>query len=156
MKGYFRFPTIYKDQIVFVCEDNLWKVTINNLHATRLTANSAAVITPLFSPDGKYIAYVGREDGNTEVYIMPSNGGISKRLTYDGAFISKIASWDGDNIVYASDLNQHCMRICDLRKVKTLSNTMWSNEVYMIIWLTLKIIKTSFFHRIGGKRFVYR
>ena len=118
MKGYYRFPTIFKNQIVFVSEDDIWSVTIDNPRAVRLTANISQVSTPLLSPNGKWIAYVGREDGNTEVYIIPSIGGISKRLTFDGAFINKIAGWKNDSeIIYASDMKQAFSRISDLRKV---------------------------------------
>ena len=102
MLGYYRFPTINNKQIVFVSEDDLWSVTLDDSRAVRLTTNISQVSTPLLSPNGKWIAYVGREDGNTEVYIMPSTGGISERLTFDGFFISKIVAWDGDNnIIYA-------------------------------------------------------
>ena len=117
MSGYYRYPTIHENKIVFVSENDLWIVDRSNLIATRLTSNIGEVTSPLFSPDGTWIAYVGREDGNTEIYLMPSTGGISKRLTYDGGFISKIASWDGNNIIYASDLNQAFRRITDLRLV---------------------------------------
>jgi tricorn protease len=37
---------------------------------------------PRFSPDGKHIAFTGQYDGNTEVYIIPSDGGEPRRLTY--------------------------------------------------------------------------
>ena len=82
MSGYYRFPTINNSTIVFVAEDDLWSVDINNPKAFRLTTNISEVSSPLISPDGKWIAYVGREDGNTEIYLMPSIGGISKRLTF--------------------------------------------------------------------------
>ncbi|MDI9381312.1 MAG: hypothetical protein QM845_10605, partial [Verrucomicrobiota bacterium] len=36
---------------------------------------------PRFSPDGKWIAFTGHYDGNTEVYVMPSEGGVPRRLT---------------------------------------------------------------------------
>ena len=59
---------------------------------------------PRFSPDGKQIvmSYSEPKVGNTEIYIIPSEGGISKRITYEGAVIANIASWNGDNIVYSS------------------------------------------------------
>jgi len=117
MNGYYRFPTIYKNLIAFISEDDLWMVDVSDLKAKRLTANIGAVSSPLFSPDGKSIAYVGREDGGTEVYIIPTHGGISKRLTYDGGFVSKIACWNDKDIIYASDLGQPFSRISDLRKV---------------------------------------
>ena len=93
MQGYYRFPTIHNHQVVFVSEDDLWSITSNNLRAVRLTTNISQISSPLLSPDGKWIAYVGREDGNTEVYLMPSMGGSSKRLTFDGSFINKISAW---------------------------------------------------------------
>ncbi len=37
---------------------------------------------PIFSPDGKLIAFNAQYDGNTDVYIIPAEGGIPKRLTY--------------------------------------------------------------------------
>ena len=91
--GYFRFPTINKNHLVFVCEDDLWSYNISDKKLSRLTSNYGPVMTPKISPDGKNIAFIGTEDGNTEIYIMPSIGGQAKRLTYDGAYISKIALW---------------------------------------------------------------
>ena len=117
MQGYYRFPTIFKNRIAFVSEDDLWQVDINNKTAYRVTSNLSPIHAPYFSPDGKFIAYVGTEDGNTEIYLIPSQGGVAKRLTYEGAFISKIASWDKNNIIYATDLNQPFGRISELRKI---------------------------------------
>ena len=48
MKGYYRFPTINKNQIFFVSEDNLWKVTTENSYATRITANISQISSPLY------------------------------------------------------------------------------------------------------------
>src|SRR5262249_5329956 len=39
-------------------------------------------IFALFSPDAKWIAFTGQYDGNTEVYLIPAEGGEPKRLTY--------------------------------------------------------------------------
>ena len=102
-QGYYRFPTIHNNKIVFVSEDDLWSVNLKDPRAIRLTTNLSQVSHPLLSPDGKWIAYVGTEDGNTEVYIMPSDGGPSTRVTYDGNFVKSIAGWDGNNIIYATN-----------------------------------------------------
>ena len=67
MSGYYRFPTINNKQIVFTSEDDLWSVSLDNPRAIRLTANISQISTPLLSPNGKWLAYIGREDGNTEV-----------------------------------------------------------------------------------------
>ena len=114
MQGYYRFPTIHDNNIAFISEDDIWIVDINNPTARRLTANTSIASSPTFSPDGKYIAYVGAEDGGTEIYIMPSNGGISKRLTYEGGFISKISLWKDNTIYYASNIDSP-QRVFDLR-----------------------------------------
>ena len=38
-QGYYQQPTVHKDKIVFVSEDDLWSVSLNGGIATRLTAN---------------------------------------------------------------------------------------------------------------------
>ena len=103
MKGYYRFPTIHNKRLVFVSEDDLWTADLDNKVASRITANLSPITSPYYSPDGKWIAYVGTEDGNTEVYIMPSDGGPSTRVTYDGNFVKSIAGWDENNIIYATN-----------------------------------------------------
>ena len=117
MSGYYRFPTINNSKIVFVAEDDLWSVSINDKKAIRLTTNISAVSCPLISPDGKWIAFVGTEDGNNEVYVMPATGGPSTRLTFDGAFVRSIAAWDKNNIIFATDLNQPFGRVSTLAKI---------------------------------------
>ena len=49
MLGYYRFPTIFKNRIVFVSEDDLWSVDINNPIAVRLTSNYGEISYPLIS-----------------------------------------------------------------------------------------------------------
>ena len=103
MSGYYRFPTISNETIVFVCEDDLWTVPISGGVARRLTSNLGATGSPQLSPDGEQLAFAGREEGPTEVYIMPALGGEAKRLTYQGSNAS-IVGWDadGENILYSS------------------------------------------------------
>ena len=103
MSGYYRFPTISNETIVFVCEDDLWTVPISGGVARRLTSNLGATGSPQLSPDGELLAFAGREEGPSEVYLMPALGGEAKRLTYQGSNVS-IVGWDaaGENILYSS------------------------------------------------------
>src|SRR5262249_10609881 len=78
-----RFPTIHGDQIVFAHAGNLYSVSASGGLARRLTATTEGYqMFPRFSPDGKWIAFTGQYDGNTQVYLMPAAGGRPRRLTY--------------------------------------------------------------------------
>jgi tricorn protease len=100
--GYPRFPTIFRDQIVFTAEDDLWRVPVSGGRAERLTAGVATAQHAAFSPDGKQIAFTGSDEGPDEVYVMPADGGPSQRLTF-GAGRAQVVGWqpDGAKILYA-------------------------------------------------------
>ncbi len=107
VKGYYRHPTINRDQVVFVAEDDLWTVTVEGGDAHRLTANPGMEAFPSFSPDGKTVAFVGRDEGQLDVYAMPAAGGVPRRLTYFGAD-TRVLGWrkDGSAVIITSDYQQ--------------------------------------------------
>ena len=74
-------PTLSATQIVFVFAGDLWSVPRQGGVATRLTTGVGVESSPSFSPDGRWIAFTGQYDGNTDVFVMPSAGGVPKRLT---------------------------------------------------------------------------
>jgi tricorn protease len=82
--GYLRQPTICGDTIVFVCDDDLWRVDGAGGVARRLTAGLGEPSTPALSPDGRWLAYAGRDEQHPEVYVMPAEGGPARRLTWLG------------------------------------------------------------------------
>ncbi|MFC6996939.1 S41 family peptidase [Rufibacter roseus] len=82
-----RQPTISENHIAFVYANDVWiadrKAGTTNLgFARRLTSNEGAETSPHFSPDGKWLAFTGQYDGNTDVYVIPVEGGQPKRLTW--------------------------------------------------------------------------
>jgi len=107
-QGYVRFPHIYQNHIVFVAEDDLWLVSDQGGRAERLTAAVDEIHYPRFSPDGQWLAFVGEEEGPTEVYIMPAPGGPATRLTFQSADC-RVLGWtsDGKEILYASNSGQY-------------------------------------------------
>jgi tricorn protease len=110
-----RFPAINGDKIVFSYAGDLYTVTTTGGIARKLTTHKGYEMFPHFSPDGKWIAFSAQYDGNTEVYLMPAEGGEPKRLTYTSTLerddISDrmgpsniVTSWTNDskNIIYRS------------------------------------------------------
>lgn len=82
-----RYPAISPDgkTIVFSFKGDLYKVPGAGGDAIPITLNEAYDYMPVWSHDGKWIAFASDRYGNFDVYIMPSSGGEAKRLTYNSA-----------------------------------------------------------------------
>ncbi|HKJ67607.1 MAG TPA: peptidase, partial [bacterium] len=116
--GYYRFPTIHDDSVIFTSEDDLWKVSVEGGTASRLTSNQGEVSRPLLSPDGKFVAFTGKEEGENEIYVMPAGGGEETRLTYLGSS-SYVVAWNHHRgtLVFASNAAQPFSRFYCLWEV---------------------------------------
>jgi tricorn protease len=100
-RGYYRFPAVYNDTVVFTSEGDLWTVGIQGGLARRLTTHPGEESHPAFSPDGTLLAFSANYEGPTEVYTMPAAGGLPVRRTFDGNAI--VAGWTPDGrILYAT------------------------------------------------------
>jgi len=100
--GYYRFPAIHGDTVVFTSEGDLWSVDIKGGTAVRLTTHLGLETNPAISPDGMIIAFSAQYEGPTEVYTMPLAGGLPARLTFSGQ-TSTVVGWTPDGkILYAT------------------------------------------------------
>jgi tricorn protease len=104
-KGYYRYPAIHGNIVIFTAEGDLWKYNISSNEATRLTTNLGMESQASISSDGKWVAFVGQYEGPSEVYVMPIEGGRPKRLTYEEGR-PNVYQWTTDGkILYSTTCN---------------------------------------------------
>jgi tricorn protease len=95
-----RFPTLHGGNIVFEAHGNLWQVDRKGGKAQRLTSEPGYDVMPRYSPDGKWIAFTGQYQANTDVYVIPAGGGEARRLTFHSDVVDGAPErWGPDNMV---------------------------------------------------------
>ena len=79
-----RYPAISPDgsTIVFTYKGNLFRVPSTGGTATQLTFHKAHDYKPVWSKDGKRIAFASDRYGNFDVFVMDALGGEASRLTF--------------------------------------------------------------------------
>ena len=95
--GYYRFPAIHGDTVIFTAEGDLWSVSAEGGSARRLTSDAGMEDNAAISPDGKMVTFSAEYEGPTDAYVMPVEGGLPKRLTWDGD--AAVAGWTPDGKV---------------------------------------------------------
>src|ERR1041385_523780 len=95
-----RFPDIYADRVAFTYGGDIWTASTEGGAAIRLTAHPGVEVFAKFSPDGKWIAFTGQYDGDEQVYVIPSTGGVPRQLTFYPAKGPLTPRWGWDNQVY--------------------------------------------------------
>ncbi|HEX4372192.1 MAG TPA: S41 family peptidase [Puia sp.] len=81
---------------IFSFEGDLWKADVKTGQASRITAMQGYETSPRVSPDGKWIAFTGRQYGNADVYVMPVGGGDIKQITFHSSG-DEVNSWSWDS-----------------------------------------------------------
>ena len=79
-------PAISRNNIAFTYAGDLWVAERSGANPRRITIDKGDEITPVFSPDGKTLAFTAQYDGNYDVYTIPVAGGIPQRLTWHPGF----------------------------------------------------------------------
>jgi tricorn protease len=80
-----RYPHYHQGRIVFTYLGDIWTANEDGSNVQRLTVHRARDVYPKFSPDGRFIAFSSDRNGNLDVFIIPSAGGIAKQLTFHSA-----------------------------------------------------------------------
>src|SRR5437763_3124930 len=89
---YVRFPTVRGDTIVFTSEGDLWRMASSGGKATRLTTHPSSETHAAISRDGKFVAFVASYEGAQEAYVMPIEGGLPKRITFENGGVT-VLGW---------------------------------------------------------------
>src|SRR5689334_5677891 len=94
---YFSDPTISPDnsQIAFVSGGDIWTVASSGGVARLLVSNPAMESRPLYSADGKFLAFTSNRTGNGDVYTLNLMTNELKRLTFDDA-ADDVSAWSRD------------------------------------------------------------
>ena len=100
--SYLRFPSLRGERVAFAADDDVWLAPLDGGRAWRLTADHAPVRDVRISPDGASVAYLGQRDGVPEVYVVPADGGPSRRLTWWGDRFARVLGWTPDGRVAAA------------------------------------------------------
>lgn len=99
-------PAVGQDKIAFVYAGNLWTADLDGKNPRQLTIEAEVVSLPVFSPDGKWIAFSAQRDGNVDLYLIPAEGGQSRRLTWHpGPDMVQDFSPCGKKIMFTSTRN---------------------------------------------------
>ncbi len=100
--GFYRFPALHGDILIFAAEGDLWTVSPDGGVARRLTTHPAEETNPVVSPDGVTLGFTARYEGPAELYTMPITGGVPTRWTYE-ADASIATTWTPDGrLVYTT------------------------------------------------------
>ena len=103
--SWLRYPSISPDgnSVAFSYKGDIYIVDSEGGEARQLTSNTAYDYSPLWSPDGKTLAFASDRYGNFDIFTIPVNGGVPFRVTTHSA---KETPWtftpDGKNILFTA------------------------------------------------------
>lgn len=92
-------------KIVFCYMGDIYKVGVTGGKAVQLTTHPAYDSNPVWSPDGKQIAFASDRNGNFDVFVMSSEGGVATRVTtHSASEIPYTFTPDGKEVVYGTQI----------------------------------------------------
>ena len=90
-------------KIAFQYLGDIWTVPVSGGQATRLTTLDSYESNPIWSPDGKNIAFASDRNGSFDIFVMSAAGGKATRLTRNSANeLPEAFSADGKEIVFSA------------------------------------------------------
>ncbi|GAB3557065.1 S41 family peptidase [Spirosoma fluminis] len=135
----FAEPSLSPDgtEIAFVSGGDIWTVSATGGEARLLISHPDNESRPLYSPDGKYLAFTSSRTGNGDVYLLTLETGEVKRLTYDDGN-EVLTAWSRDSrMVYVQATSRDIAGMNDIYRVRITGGTpmpvtadRYANEFY--------------------------
>lgn len=92
-------------EVVFCYKGDIYKVSAAGGEAIRLTTQDSYEQVPVWSPDGKQIAFASDRYGNNDIFVMSADGGAAKRLTFNSASeIPSAFTADGKEVLFSAHI----------------------------------------------------
>lgn len=88
-------------RIAFRYRSDIWIVSVDGGTAQRVTDHVEMEEYPVWSPDGKWVAFTSNRNGNSDVFAIPADGGMTRQITYN-AGSDRATDWRGDKILVTS------------------------------------------------------
>ncbi|HEY1336947.1 MAG TPA: S41 family peptidase [Bryobacteraceae bacterium] len=118
-RAYFGEPSVSPDgsEIAFVSGGDIWTVPARGGDARLLVSHPATESRPLYSPDGKFLAFTSTRSGNGDVYVLAFASGELKRLTFDDSN-ELVDGWSPDSrYVYFSSTARDIAGMSDVYRI---------------------------------------
>ncbi|HKU76318.1 MAG TPA: S41 family peptidase [Pyrinomonadaceae bacterium] len=138
-RPYFTEPSLSPDrkEIAFVSGGDIWTVPATGGIASLLVSHTANEARPLYSPDGRYLAFISSRTGSGDIYLLTLATGDLKRLTFDDGF-DQLDGWSRDGRwIYFSSTSRDIGGLNDLYRVSvnggtpmTVSADRYTNEFF--------------------------
>ena len=119
-----RMPALSPDgkRIALVYRGDIWVAPVEGGPATALTQNVETDAYPIFSPDGKWVAFASKRNGGWDIYVVPAEGGAPQQITWSaGAEIPYGWSPDGKNLLFSAkrDSANYGLFTVDVKTLRT-------------------------------------
>ena len=90
-------------QVLFCYKGDIYKVSTKGGTAVQLTTHDSYECSPVWSADGKQIAFASDRHGNLDIFTMSADGGSATRLTYNSvAEVPQAFSSDGKWVLFGA------------------------------------------------------
>ncbi|HEU4389592.1 MAG TPA: LpqB family beta-propeller domain-containing protein [Blastocatellia bacterium] len=121
----FAEPAISPDrsEIAFASGGDIWTVPVSGGEARLLISNPATESRPLYSPDGRKLAFVSNRTGGGDIYVLTFDTGDFKRLTFDDG-LEQLDAWTRDGKwIYFSSSSRDISGMNDVFRVSSAGGT---------------------------------